>query len=112
MEKTGSRKQRGVPYSSKENPSGKRKLTMKSKIPLSGLRWPLPLPKPCQAGQWAHGDGVLTASTPTVSSMQNITPWVHRWDDAPVRIVPDGSGGAFVLTTCVEGCPTVVDHTV
>jgi len=39
--------------------------------------------------------------------MQNIppSPWVHRWDDAPVGIVPDGSGGAFVLTTCIEDWP-------
>src|SRR6266480_4671209 len=63
---------------------------------LRTIRVPPGWQKPCKAAQW--GDGVLA-----VGGASPLAPSWRRRDDIPVTVAPDGSGGAFVLTTGNQG---------
>ncbi|HEY8245125.1 MAG TPA: hypothetical protein VII68_16805 [Casimicrobiaceae bacterium] len=52
--------------------------------------------KPCSVNHW--GEGVLIASTPSIDP----DGW-YRFSEIPNGIVSDGDGGAFVLSTAIEG---------
>ena len=58
----------------------------------TALRFPQKFTRPCSAAQWR--DGVLTVST--TAALSN-PPQFRQFDDIPIGLAPDRSGGAFVL---------------
>jgi hypothetical protein len=73
-------------------------MSPKLNFPKGGSTWiPPGWQKPCSARQW--NDGVLAVSSVASGPpVQNIS--LTLFDDLPVAIVPDGAGGALILTTC------------
>jgi hypothetical protein len=57
------------------------------------FQFPRGFTRPCRAAQW--NDGVLTTRTTAVSPNPPSQQW--QFDDFPIGLAPDGSGGAFVL---------------
>jgi hypothetical protein len=55
--------------------------------------------KPCSVNHW--GEGVLVAATPTIDDP--VSGVFYQFSEIPVGIVHDGRGGAFVLSTSMEG---------
>jgi hypothetical protein len=64
--------------------------------PLGRIDVPLRWRRPCSVNHW--GEGVLVAATPPIDP----DGW-WMFSEVPNGIAGDGNGGAFVLSTAIEG---------